>query len=149
MSLPVIQLCFVFPFQDFCRALESQVRILFCFCYCDKNILIKSSLGRKEFISTYISKSQPIIEGSQGRKLKQKPQRNAVYWLVLWLMLSQLSHTAQTRLPRERCCPQRDLPSHISLQSRQHTQRHDRGHSDQGRFTTEASPLRPLQAISS
>lgn len=48
------------------------------FCCCDKQ-MTKSNLWRKRFISSY--RLQSIIEGSQGRNLKRKPQRNAVYLL--------------------------------------------------------------------
>lgn len=33
--------------------------------------------------------------------IKQRPQRNAAYWLVPWLVLTWLSSTAQGHLPRD------------------------------------------------
>jgi hypothetical protein len=60
---------------------------LTCFSVCGRlipidviNIKNKSNLGRKAFISCY--KLRFIPEGSQGRILKQKPQRAEVYQLA-------------------------------------------------------------------
>lgn len=44
----------------------------------------KQFRNRKVFITSYTSRTQSIIEGSQGRNLKQKPPRSTACWLTQW-----------------------------------------------------------------
>lgn len=52
-----------------------------------------------ETVGTIFFQTTTIIEGSQGRSLKQKVQGNATYWLVLSTLLSCLCYRAQAHLP--------------------------------------------------
>lgn len=63
-------------------------------------MLTKTSPGRKEFISAYISPWQFTTDGSQRRNLSRNHGREAVWWLALRSVISLCSYTVQTQ-PRD------------------------------------------------